>query len=262
MEYTFWKYQGTGNDFIFFDGRQNVSQIKGNADLIARLCDRRFGIGADGLIILEEEEDSDFRMVYYNSDGGESTMCGNGGRCSIAFAKFIGLGGDTTKFEAIDGEHDGRIRGDGWIELGMTDVAKVKRIDEQTFELNTGSPHFVRVLKEDEEIDIVEFGRAIRYNDQYKKEGINVNTIRIKDEGIEVETYERGVEDQTLSCGTGVTACAIAYYEFLNKKVLSKVQILTAGGELSVSFSESNDRYKNIVLAGPAKKVFEGVVDI
>lgn len=262
MKRKFWKYQGTGNDFIFFDGRSDVSGIKDNRSLIARLCDRRFGIGADGLIILEKEEGMDFRMVYYNSDGGESTMCGNGGRCSIAFAKFIGLCGDKPEFQAIDGGHQGKILQSGWVELGMINVSEIVKEDAQTFVLNTGSPHYVRILNEGEELDIVSFGKEIRYNSTYAEGGINVNTIFILEDGIKVETYERGVEDQTLSCGTGVTACAIAYFEFMSEEIKPEIKIYTAGGELKVTFDKVEGKYQNIVLSGPANFVFEGEIDI
>ena len=262
MEYQFWKYQGTGNDFIFFDGRKDVSKIKGNKALIEKLCDRRFGIGADGLIILEEDHKTDFRMVYYNSDGGESTMCGNGGRCSIAFAKKMGFSGNKTFFEAIDGEHTGSINEDFWVELGMIDVLEIEAISENTFVMNTGSPHYIYFSQENEEIDIVKFGKSIRYNDRFKNEGINVNVVKIAKSGIEVKTYERGVEDETYSCGTGVTACAIAFNEYMPNEERNSVNILTKGGELAVKFKKEEGGYRNITLCGPAIKVFEGKINI
>ena len=262
MEYQFWKYQGTGNDFIFFDGRKDMSAIKGNKALIEKLCDRRFGIGADGLIILEEDTKTDFRMVYYNSDGGESTMCGNGGRCSIAFAKKMGFSGDETVFEAIDGKHSGSINGDFWVELGMIDVSKIERISENTFVMNTGSPHYIYFVQKNDEIDIVEFGKSIRYSNTYKEEGINVNVVKILKNGIQVETYERGVEDETYSCGTGVTACAIAFNEYMPNEERDTVRIVTKGGELTVKFKKEKDDYQNITLCGPAIKVFEGKIKI
>ncbi|GLR15705.1 diaminopimelate epimerase [Portibacter lacus] len=262
MEYKFWKYQGTGNDFIFLDGRNDVSAIKDNTPVIARLCDRKFGIGADGLIILEEGSEHDFRMVYYNSDGSESTMCGNGGRCAIAFAKFIGLAKDSTVFDAIDGKHAGEILEDGWVELGMINVSKISNLKTNVYEMNTGSPHYVQLLKKGEALDIVDFGRKIRYNDQYKAEGINVNAAKMLENGISVETYERGVEDETLSCGTGVTACAIAYNEFMGNKGKNSVDVMTKGGQLKVSFMEKDGQYFDIVLSGPAVRVFEGVIGV
>lgn len=261
MEYRFWKYQGTGNDFVFVDGRGDVSKLKDNKTLIAKICDRKFGIGADGFIILEEEIGSDFRMIYYNSDGSESTMCGNGGRCAIAFAKLTGFSGNKTVFEAIDGEHTGLINEDGWVELGMINVDEIDRLSDRVFVLNTGSPHYVYFAKEGEEVDIVAFGKKIRYSETYKEEGINVNVVRARDTFIAVETYERGVEDETLSCGTGVTACALAYNEFANQKNSGTVSIKTKGGELKVSFTRKDKGYDNITLIGPAKMVFKGKIE-
>ncbi len=262
MEYKFWKYQGTGNDFIIFDGRDDISGIKGKKEIISRLCDRKFGIGADGLIIIESDEESDFRMVYYNADGGETSMCGNGGRCSIAFAEWKGFSGTKTIFAAIDGKHTGIISQNGWIDLGMIDVAKVNRESKNVFVLNTGSPHYVYFADKDEAIDIVDFGKTIRYNENFKKEGINVNVVRILEDGIYVETYERGVEDETLSCGTGVTACAIAFSIFNNKQSIHTIKVKTKGGDLKVSFTVEGNFYSNVVLSGPVKKVFSGIIEL
>lgn len=239
-----------------------MSEIKGKQKQIARMCDRRFGIGADGLIIIEEDLDTDFRMVYYNSDGNESTMCGNGGRCSIAFSKLLGLAGDQTIFEAIDGKHDGAVLEDGWIELGMVDVEAVEDRANGVFVLNTGSPHFVKFQDETNQLDIVEYGRSVRFSEEYHHEGINVNLVTEMTDGIQVETYERGVENETLSCGTGVTAAAIAYYERKGRKGASSIPILTKGGKLEVRFAENDGKYSAIILAGPAVKVFEGVIDL
>ncbi|WP_235296117.1 diaminopimelate epimerase [Portibacter marinus] len=262
MKYQFWKYQGTGNDFIFFDGREDVSVIKDNKEVIARLCHRRYGIGADGLIILEKHETSDFRMVYYNSDGGESTMCGNGGRCSISFAHFMGLAGEKTNFQAIDGLHSGEIANEGWIKLGMNDVSDMKRLDERTYLLNTGSPHYVRLLDQGEDIDIVAFGREIRYSAPFAQEGINVNVVQEMDGKIKVKTYERGVEDETYSCGTGVTAAAIVYHRSMNNLPVGDIDVMTKGGALKVSFNAHKNRYTNIVLHGPVQMVFTGQIEI
>lgn len=265
MELRFWKYQGTGNDFVIFDGRDDVSGIKDNKAVIAKLCDRRFGIGADGLIIIEPDEERDFKMVYYNSDGAESTMCGNGGRCSVAFAQFRGFSDRKTIFNAIDGEHHANISKEAWVDLGMINVSSVKKIDDKTYELFTGSPHYVYFPDSDEEIDIYEFGRNIRYSDTYKKEGINVNVVRKEGDAIRVETYERGVEDETYSCGTGVTAAAIAYaiWSGSDFETRNAIPIITKGGKLEVSFdSESGNRFRDIVLSGPAVKVFEGVIQL
>ena len=262
MKYKFWKYQGTGNDFIFFDGRQSTVGIKDNKKVIERLCDRRFGIGADGLIILEEDTDTDFRMVYYNSDGSESTMCGNGGRCAVAFARLAGFSGESSIFDAIDGRHEAKLRQDLWVELGMIDVDGIERLSKNIFVLDTGSPHYVYFKDKREDIDIVAFGKSVRYSDQYKADGINVNVVEVQDDKIIVETYERGVEDETLSCGTGVTAAAIAYNEFSPDNRNRKVLINTKGGKLEVSFQQSDKNYSKIFLTGPATFVYEGVIKI
>lgn len=264
MNHRFWKYQGTGNDFIIFDGRDDISHIKDNKELIARLCDRRFGIGADGLIIIEGLHDGgvDFKMVYYNADGAESTMCGNGGRCSIAFAHLRGFSGVKTNFIAVDGEHLGMIGSNGMVELGMIDVGAIKRLSKHTFEINTGSPHYVYFADEGEEMDIVAYGKRIRYSDVYFQGGINVNVVRKKDGVIDVSTYERGVEDETLSCGTGVTASAIAYFEMQGGKGRGTVDVITKGGHLKVTFIKEGGIYKEVVLSGPATLVFEGTINI
>lgn len=261
MKIKFWKYQGTGNDFVILDGREDVSLIKDNKQIINRLCDRKFGIGADGLIIIEEDVETDFRMIYYNADGGPTSMCGNGGRCSIAFAKFKGFSGDLTEFMAIDGHHDGEVKQGGWVDLGMIDVTHIEERSDKVFVLNTGSPHYVYFLDKDEEVDIVSFGKAIRYNEEFADEGINVNTVKVHDDYIQVETYERGVEDETLSCGTGVTACAIAYQEKFANGV-TEVKILTKGGDLKVGFRKENEIYTNVVLSGPVSQVFTGEIEL
>jgi len=261
MEHHFWKYQGTGNDFIFFDGRQDVSEIKDNKEVIASLCDRRYGIGADGLIILEEHQEFDFRMIYYNSDGSESTMCGNGGRCSIAFAQLTGFAGSECEFLAVDGPHMGKVVERNWIELGMNDVNEVQNLDRNKFVLNTGSPHFVRMLLEKERVDIERYGREIRYSTPYHNEGINVNTVRVTDEGLNVETYERGVEAETFSCGTGVTAAAMAFHRYSNNKFANNsINVITKGGRLQVNFTYHHGKYTQVTLAGPAVLVFKGKI--
>jgi len=262
MKHKFWKYQGTGNDFVFFDGREDVSKIKEEQEVRAKICDRRFGVGADGLIILEEDGTTDFRMLYYNSDGHEGSMCGNGGRCSIAFANFIGFASKKTVFEAVDGEHHGQILEEAWVDLGMNDVLQIEERSRDTFILDTGSPHYVRILDEDQDVDIVKFGREVRYGTEFKAAGINVNTCKITKDGIVIETYERGVEDETFSCGTGVTACAIAYSKFTKKNGNLKIPIITKGGHLSVSFHSQNGSFTNIVLGGPAQQVFGGEIEL
>lgn len=258
MHLHFYKYQGTGNDFILIDNRKNVFPSN-NTALIERLCDRRFGIGADGLMLLEYNEEFDFSMIYFNSDGKESTMCGNGGRCISAFAQKLGIVKDEGKFMAIDGEHSFIIRNQ-LVSLKMSDVHTISQ-QENDFVLNTGSPHYVSFRTGINDINIVEEARKIRYNQQYAASGINVNFVEQKSDGIYMRTYERGVEDETLSCGTGTVAVALSV---ANKQGLEKdtLRINTPGGILNVSFERKNGTIENIWLTGPAEFVFEGDIII
>lgn len=250
----FYKYQGTGNDFVMIDNR-DLSFNK-DKNLIAQLCDRRFGIGGDGLILLENDEDTDFRMVYFNSDGGESTMCGNGGRCLVAFAHFLKIFDKKCTFNAIDGLHEAEIN-DGIVKLKMINVSEIQR-DEDNFVLNTGSPHFVQYVSDIENFDVYFNGNKIRNSENYKKEGINVNFVEeISDNELFVRTYERGVENETYSCGTGVTASALSY---LQSKNIGEVKIKTLGGNLKVYADKNENGFSNIWLEGPAKQVFSGEI--
>lgn len=259
MSIPFQKYQGTGNDFVIIDQRTKKYIDHKNKNQIAFLCDRRFGIGADGLILLEYSEKYDFKMIYFNADGRQSSMCGNGGRCIIHFAWALGVCGDETIFEAIDGLHKGKILDDNIVSIQMADVSDIIIKDDQTYVMNTGSPHYVRLTEYLPE-NIKVSGAEIRYSDEYKQEGINVNFVKINQTNIEVATYERGVEDETLSCGTGVTAAAIA--KFIDQKdKQNNVNIQTKGGQLSVSFEHDGETFKNIWLTGPATKVFEGKLE-
>jgi diaminopimelate epimerase len=252
----FYKYQGTGNDFVMIDNRQNI--FKNDTKLIHKLCDRKFGIGADGLICLEESESSDFKMVYYNADGNESTMCGNGGRCIVAFAKHLNIIDNSCSFMAIDGLHDAFIDEEMNVELKMKDVKQISRY-EMDFVLDTGSPHYVRFIDDINFIDTPRQGSIVRYSDEFKKEGINVNFAEISANTIKMSTYERGVEDETLSCGTGVTAVALtANYNNLVKD--NTVSVLTKGGELKVRFEKTYTGYRNIYLIGPTQLVFKGEI--
>lgn len=257
MKQKFYKYQGTGNDFVMIDNRQ-LSFDKNNTKLVSSLCDRRFGIGADGLILLENHDAHDFKMVYYNADGNESTMCGNGGRCLVAFAKHLGVISDKAIFEAIDGLHHAEING-GIVKLQMQDVSTIDKHSNHVF-LDTGSPHHVQFEDAIADFDIKTKGASIRYGSPYNKEGANVNFVKkISDSTFRVRTYERGVEDETLSCGTGVTAVAIAMHA-LNETVNNAVDLKVEGGTLKVSFDVENGAYKNVWLIGPAKYVFEGEI--
>jgi diaminopimelate epimerase len=258
MLYTFYKYQGTGNDFIMIDNRDNVFP-KNNTKLVADLCNRRFGIGADGLILLENGPAGDFSMVYYNSDGNQSTMCGNGGRCIVAFAKQLELIDDHTEFIAADGMHTARINYDGTVSLQMKDVHNVTVYQNYVF-LDTGSPHHVELVENLDEFDVKRVGSQIRYSDMYGDTGSNVNFVTaLETDKFSVRTYERGVEDETLSCGTGVTAVAIAM-KVLGKTDSEIVKLKTLGGELEVSFLQDGQRFKEIYLNGPATFVFKGEV--
>lgn len=255
MEFTFYKYQGTGNDFVIIDNRAEFFP-KDNIELVAKICDRRFGVGADGLLLLENHPSADFKMVYYNSDGNLSSMCGNGGRCISHFAKFLGIISEKTTFEAIDGMHEAIVDKD-WVSLKMNDVEKINISENSTF-LNTGSPHHVEMVSELQNYDVFTNGRNIR-NNIYGTEGANVNFVEKSDTAIfSVRTYERGVEDQTLSCGTGVTAVAIAMFE-TGKTSENKVLLNTPGGQLQVRFEKVGSAYKNVYLEGPAIQVFKGV---
>ena len=260
MELTFYKYQGTGNDFIMIDNRDGAFN-KQDTNLINKLCDRRFGIGADGLILLENDKNSDFRMVYFNSDGNESSMCGNGGRCIVAFAKMLGIVEASTEFEAVDGMHHASAEDDGTISLQMKDVDYVHFSENYIF-LDTGSPHHVQMVNGLEGMDVKAEGSKIRYSGLYGEKGSNINFVsRISDDTFAVRTYERGVEDETLSCGTGVTAVAIAMHAS-GQTSQKKVRLHSPGGVLWVSFDENDGTYINVRLIGPADFVFKGTVNL
>jgi diaminopimelate epimerase len=260
MTIQFFKYQGTGNDFIMVDNRQAVFS-KNDTKLIKRLCDRRFGIGADGLILLENDKISAFKMVYYNSDGNESSMCGNGGRCIVAFAKQLHVIENQTTFTAVDGEHYAKISADGIVSLQMKNVDAIKMAADYVF-LNTGSPHHITVVDDVKSVPVKEIGSQIRYSDLYGKAGSNVNFVEIiSDSLFAVRTYERGVEDETLSCGTGVTAAAIAM-NAIGKTTSTEISLLVEGGELKVTFKKDGKQYTDVFLIGPATFVFEGKIEI
>ena len=262
MKIPFYKYQGTGNDFILIDNRSNKLVAKDQVDIVKQLCDRRFGIGADGLILLEDHQDYDFEMVYFNSDGRESSMCGNGGRCVSAFANYLEIVKEKSRFLAIDGEHESLIKANDWVELKMMDVKNIEAGGDY-FLMNTGSPHFVVFVEDVDDINVVENGQAIRYSKRFKDEGINVNFVEPTKDKIIVATYERGVEDETLSCGTGVTASAIAHYLRQPSKDRTEVEIESKGGNLIVRLeSDENGGFKNVWLCGKAEQVFKGEIEI
>ena len=259
MQLQFYKYQGTGNDFVILDNRDKKYESL-TKEQIEFLCNRRFGVGADGLMLLNLHPDYDFEMKYYNADGKESSMCGNGGRCLTKFANDVGLVQTSYKFLAIDGEHESGINSDGTVALKMADVDEVRH-DHGNFILNTGSPHFVMFTNDVMHLDVFKNGREIRNSDGFKKEGINVNFVeQTASDKIIVRTYERGVEDETFSCGTGVTASALV--SFHNNNGFNRVEVQTKGGLLSVEYDKMEERYQNIWLNGPATKVFEGIIEM
>lgn len=262
MKLSFYKYQGTGNDFILVDNRSGGLN-KSQTDLIQRLCQRRFGIGADGLMLLQNVAKGDFEMVYFNSDGREGSMCGNGGRCIVAFAKYLKIIDKEAKFLAVDGWHYAKINEEGnFVELQMNNVKNIYDFNTRDYVLDTGSPHYVTYVNDVAKTDVVPQGKSIRYSPVFQKQGINVNFVQpLTGSTISVRTYERGVEDETYSCGTGVVACAIIHH--LKNNAASPVSILTPGGELTVRF-ESKDKkeYSDIWLCGPATQVFAGEIII
>lgn len=260
MQLKFYKYQGTGNDFVMIDNRQNFFP-KNDTKLIERLCDRRFGIGADGLILLENDNSTDFRMVYYNSDGNESSMCGNGGRCLVAFAKSLNVINNEATFIATDGLHHATIDENEIVSLQMKDVDEVK-IDSEYVFLNTGSPHHVTLVNDLEHCNVKENGAEVRYSDLYGNAGSNVNFVnQISDNHFRLRTYERGVEDETLSCGTGATATAIAM-NVIGKTNSNSIDINVEGGKLKVTFEKTDKGFEKVFLIGPATFVFEGEIEL
>ena len=259
MTVDFYKYQGTGNDFVIFDNRNGFFP-KENVSLIEKICNRRFGVGADGLMLLEDAEGFDFKMVYYNADGFPGSMCGNGGRCLVSFAHSLELFDRETRFQAQGELYRAQIHKNK-VSLNMVDVDQLKASDGHIF-LDTGSPHHVQFENNLKDLDVVSKGREVRFGEPYNKVGANVNFVeQIDDITFKVRTYERGVENETLSCGTGVTAVALASH-YLGKTRSEKVKIQTEGGDLEVRFSFQNGKFTNIILTGPATFVFKGKIKI
>lgn len=257
MNIHFYKYHGTGNDFILLDNRSKKYDGLTNKQ-VASLCQRHFGIGADGLMLLNEKNGYDFEMIYYNSDGNLSSMCGNGGRCISAFAQRLGICTYELKFIATDGEHVAYLK-DGIVSLHMQDVENITH-HETYSQVNTGSPHYVAYVEDVNDIKVKQEGALIRYSPLFKEEGINVNFIQsLSPSSIFVRTYERGVEDETLSCGTGVTACALIQME---KEKRNWIKVETLGGELRVEAQKKEAGFEKVLLIGPAKFVFEGDVQV
>lgn len=258
MRFRFQKFQGTGNDFVIIDNR-DLRFPKDDVALIEKICDRRFGIGADGLMLVEDADGYDFRMVYYNSDGRQSTMCGNGGRCISKFTFLNKISDASGQFIAIDGPHDYSINEEGFVKLNMIDVHDIEKVGED-YVMFTGSPHYVRFVSDLFEMDMYNGGRSIRYSERFAKEGINVNFVEKSDDVCALRTYERGVEDETYSCGTGTVAAALSIAERFSIAG-GPVHLNTKGGPLNVYFEKKDGGYQDIWLEGPATFVFEGVLD-
>ncbi len=252
----FFKYQGTGNDFIFIDNRLDDFPVA--TEIINKLCDRRLGIGADGVVLIQDHPDYDFEMIYFNPDASQS-FCGNASRCAVHFAHELGIIHDSAHFLAIDGSHQGSIK-DGLVYLKMNDVNTIEK-PGNAYLINTGSPHYITFVDRINETEVYKEGKAIRYSTPYKEKGVNVNFVQqLPDNQIYVRTYERGVENETLSCGTGVTAAALAV-SFVG--YTSPIKILTKGGELKIAFDRlSETQFTNIFLIGPAVKVFSGLIEV
>ncbi|WP_185857535.1 diaminopimelate epimerase [Blattabacterium cuenoti] len=268
MELNFYKYQGTGNDFILLDCRSSIMSRKiETPSLFKKLCDRHFGIGADGIVLIQNDDEykSDFYMKYYNSDGKESTMCGNGARCAIFFYKKLGI---TKKnqihFRAIDGDHNGFIK-DNLVSINLLNIDKnTIEIHTKHVFLNTGSPHHILFAENIKEKNVYKEGKKIRFQSPYLEKGVNVNFVKIlENNALQVRTYERGVENETLSCGTGVVASVIAACEtnkIKNKDNVEEILVQTLGGKLWVSLTKTKNEYKNVSLTGSVKFIFKGSI--
>lgn len=257
MNIQFHKYQGAGNDFILIDHRMGDLKNIENS-LVKQLCDRRFGIGADGLMFLLKHDEFDFEMVYSNADGNVGSMCGNGGRCIVAFAKHLGIIDSEANFLAVDGPHYAKISAEGnRVDLQMINVNRIDK-DGNAYVLNTGSPHYVEEVVNLKDMDVYTAGKNIRYNETYKAQGINVNFVEDKGDHLFVRTYERGVEDETYACGTGVTAVALSMAKHLHQTGHIETPIEVLGGKINIKFDYDGQEFTNIFLCGPAERVFEG----
>ena len=260
----FVKYHGAGNDFILIDDRDGKWNDLITEEWVARVCHRRFGIGADGLMLLQKSNDgSDFFMKYYNSDGRTSTFCGNGGRCIVSFADSLGIHKNEFNFLGTDGPHTATIGEDGIVTLGMIDVDRIEKLETNIFKLFTGSPHYIKFVDDVNRIDVKKEGSSIRYSEPFQKEGINVNFVQsISPQDIYIRTYERGVEDETMACGTGVVAAAIAN-AFHHNDFSGNCIVHASGGNLDVTFDRKGEQlFENVKLIGPAVEVFRGEINL
>ncbi|MFM7055052.1 MAG: diaminopimelate epimerase [Bacteroidota bacterium] len=259
MEIPFFKFHGAMNDFVVLDGR-NTAIPELTIELVQLLCNRRSGIGADGVILLKEQPNG-LRMVYFNSDGKEGSMCGNGGRCFAAFARMLGLAGEQVDFEAYDGPHRAFVLSSHnnhyTVQLEMTDVTGVEKLKD-CMVLDTGSPHYITFVDDLDAVDVFNAGKSVRYSERFAKDGINVNFVQPTSEALHIRTYERGVEAETMACGTGSVAAAIAAYESGLVSSNNNIIIHTRGGQLQVSFDKKDGAYHQVTLTGPAEFVFKG----
>lgn len=257
----FFKYQGTGNDFVILDNRQNeYSQL--TTAQVNFLCNRHFGIGADGLMLFNLHNEADFEMIYFNADGKPGSMCGNGARCMVKFAAHLGIDREEYRFLAADGEHEAKLDAKGIVSLKMKNIDGLHKLHGD-YLLDTGSPHFIRFTAGLKELDVFSKGREIRYSKEFQEKGVNVNFVErlTEPDQIYVRTYERGVENETMSCGTGVTAAALVCFH--NESGFNDVEVKTQGGTLHVEFDRTPDgKFENIWLCGPAEKVFEGTTEL
>jgi len=259
-ELRFQKWQATGNDFVIIDNRDGILTDL-SSKWISRICDRNFGVGADGFMFIQNHPNLDFEMKYYNADGNEAEMCGNGARSIIGFAKKNGIISDSTGFKTIDGIHHGWIIGKDQYRVKMVDVNAIKENDKGVF-LNSGVPHLIIFTKDPDQIDVLKQGKEIRYSKEFAPKGTNVNFINYSDKILRMRTYERGVENETLSCGTGAVASSIAT-EYINNFGKSTYDVQVPGGKLKVSFKRTNkDQFQEIYLEGEAKMVFEGIIKL
>jgi diaminopimelate epimerase len=259
MKIEFYKYQGTGNDFVILDNRNNAYSNL-TKEQVKFFCDRKFGIGADGLMLLGVREGYDFEMIYYNSDGNEGSMCGNGGRCLVKFAYDRGIHKQAYTFIATDGLHEANFGEQGWVQLKMKDVKGINDYKGDSV-LDTGSPHYIKIVSAVNNYPVFEQGKQIRNSESFKQKGINVNFVEVNSKKIIVRTYERGVEDETLSCGTGVTASALVCAH--NDFGFNHIDVQTIGGSLAVEFDKvAEDEFKDIWLCGPATFVFKGEIEL
>lgn len=260
MKIPFKKFQGTGNDFVIIDNR-TLFFDKENLEQIQFICNRKFGVGSDGLILIENHNKYDFNMVFFNPDGSQS-FCGNGSRCAVRFAYDLGIVKEQMEFISTDGWHEASILDNNDVKLRMNDVSNVEQNTNFDF-MNTGSPHYVAFTQNIFDLDLISKGSKIRYSEAYKSiGGTNVNFIEAENDFYNVRTYERGVENETLSCGTGVTACALSVGIQKNLSE-SKIKIKTKGGNLTVDFKKSlENNFTDIWLSGSATFVFDGVIEL